>query len=260
MHSRDILAVVVLAEGEGTRMKSRRLKVLFGILGRSMLGWVLEAQAPLKADRVVVVAGHAKEKIGNEVRRLGYREVRIVIQKRLVGSGDAVLSARDALRGFQGTVLVLPGDCPMITTATLKRLIRVHRNSGNAATVLSAIVDDPFGYGRIKKSGNSISIIEEKDATPGERKIHKVNSGIYCFNADELFRALKKVKPDNKKHEYYLTDVIGIISNSGKKTGVVCTSDSFEITGINDRAELARVTKIANERNLDRTPKEMEDG
>jgi len=244
------LAVVVLAAGEGTRMKSRRPKVLFGILGRSMLGWVLGAQTPLKAYRVIVVAGHGKEKIKDEVRQLGYRDVRIVIQKRLIGSGDAVLSARGALHGFHGTVLVLPGDCPMITTATLKRLIRAHRNSGNAATVLSAVVDKPFGYGRIKKSGNSVSIIEEKDATANEKKICEVNSGIYCFYADELFPALKEVRPNNKKHEYYLTDVVGIMSRSGKKTGVVRTRDSFEITGINDRAELATVTKIANERNL----------
>jgi bifunctional N-acetylglucosamine-1-phosphate-uridyltransferase/glucosamine-1-phosphate-acetyltransferase GlmU-like protein len=138
----------------------------------------------------------------------------------------------------------------MITTATLKRLIRTHRNSGNAATVLSAVVDKPVGYGRIKKSGDSVSIIEEKDAARVEKKICEVNSGIYCFYADELFPALKKVRPNNKKHEYYLTDAVGIMSRSGKKTGVVRVKDSFEVTGINDRTELARVTKIANGRNL----------
>lgn len=235
------IASVILAAGEGVRMKSELPKVLNAISGRPMIEYVLDSVLEAGCDRNYVIIGHKKDEVISKLEADGYNgRIEYIEQEQLLGSGHAVLQAKGALGNFDGNIIITCGDIPLQTSKTLKELAGFHLNEGNSATVLVAEVDDPFGYGRvITRNGRAVKIVEEKDATRQERLVNKINTGIYCFLAGELFNALDKVTPDNKKKEYYLTDVIKIMSDERKKVGVVEVEDSRETMGVNTREQLA---------------------
>lgn len=239
--------IVVLAAGLGTRMKSRTPKVLHKICEKPILWWVLRTVSYLKPSKTVVVLGYRIDDVRGEI--LNWKDeigaFKVARQKKQLGSGDALKSAA-AFIPKKGCSIVISGDVPLINANTLRKLLNYHKKSFCSATVLSAEVENPYGYGRIVRdgAGEFIRIAEEKDASDEERRITEVNSGIYCFSNDALWDALKKIRPLNKKKEYYLTDVIEILKKEGRKVAAVSFASSDEILGINDRRELAKVEKI----------------
>ncbi len=243
----DNLTVVVLAAGEGKRMRSRQPKVLHELCGRPLIGYPLRAARTL-ADRIVLVVGPNAER----VVALAGADVRAVEQRERLGSGHAVLQAHEAC-GDEGVVLVLPGDMPLLTVETIERLVGHHTRAGAAATVLTAIVPEPFGYGRVLRQGGRVKrIVEERDATDDEKKVTEINTSVYCFDARRLWPALAKVRPDNDQGEYYLTDVIGILARDGGRVEALSVHDAGEAAGVNDRKQLAAAAAILRRRILDR--------
>lgn len=237
------LAVVILAAGEGTRMKSETPKVLHTLCGRPMVRWVLAAVKKLAPAKIVMVVGHG----GQLVREhLADEKILFVEQKKRLGSGHALMQADRALKNFRGDILVLCADTPLITSETLSALIRQHRARRNSATILSARFPNPFSYGRIVReaSGRVAAIVEEKDGTPEQRAINEINSGIYCFKSPELWAVLKRIKPNNVKHEYYLTDVIAILNSRGSAVDARIAGNADEIMGVNHRKDLAIAQKV----------------
>ena len=236
------IAVVILAAGKSTRMKSATPKVLHPICGRPMLGYVLDLVKDLKVKKAVAVLGYKHQ----EVRRCLTAGVKVVVQKRLLGTADAVKAALPALRGFKGTVLVLYGDTPLLKKETVNKLLKYHDENNVDATLLTGNLEKPEGYGRIlrDKLANVCDIVEDKDADDFEKAIKEVNTGIICFNAKKLASALKKIRPDNRKREYYLTDAIKILYDSGCLVDAVKIADINEALGINTRAELAKANAI----------------
>jgi bifunctional UDP-N-acetylglucosamine pyrophosphorylase/glucosamine-1-phosphate N-acetyltransferase len=246
------VAVIVLAAGEGTRMKSQVPKVLHTLCGRSMLGHALAAARDLRPDRLVVVAGHSREQVSAEALRLA-PEASIVHQERLGGTGHAVRMVTEALGTLRGTVIVTYGDMPLLRAETLADLFREHTAAGNAVTVLTADVPDPFGYGRIirDEAGTLAEIVEEADATPEQRAVSEINSGCYAFDGALLADAIKRVATSNAQGQEYLTDVVAILRGDGYPVGAVLAADAAEIQGVNDRAQLAQVRRSLNDRVLD---------
>ncbi|MBQ1511799.1 MAG: bifunctional UDP-N-acetylglucosamine diphosphorylase/glucosamine-1-phosphate N-acetyltransferase GlmU [Selenomonadaceae bacterium] len=240
------LVTVVLAAGKGTRMKSALPKVLHRVGGKHMLQHVLDAAKSAGAKRNIVVTGFG----GETVREAIGDQAEFVTQEEQLGTGHAVLQAKSLLEGETGTVMVLCGDTPLLTGELLKRLYDAHQEAGAKATVLTAIMPDPTGYGRIvhMADGSVEKIVEHKDATEEERKIKEINSGIYCFEAKELFSALGEVKNDNAQGEYYLPDVLEILRKQGKKIWAVATEDYESTFGINSRSQLAQAEKILRHR------------
>jgi len=252
------LVSIVLAAGEGTRMKSTLPKVLHRICGQPMVVYVLNAVLKAGCRKNYLVVGHKEEKVIELLRKYlppTKGGIQFIRQTRLLGSGHAVLQAKKNLRDYGGDVLVIYGDLPLLTVRTLKRLIQTHFRQGNSLTILSATLVDPCGYGRIIENGSDkgkgIRIVEEKDATPSERKINRVNVGVYCFKAEDLFKAIDKIRPDNRKREYYLTDAAHILGEMGKRVGVVMTENASEVEGVNNRKQLANVQKYINMANLE---------
>ena len=250
---------IILAAGEGTRMKSALPKVLHAICGQPMVAYVLRAVLDAGCRKNYLVVGYRAEEVIEALRSFpSLREKRIefVRQSRLLGSGHAVLQTKKDLKGYGGDVLVVNGDLPLLSGATLNRLVQAHFRQGNSLTILGAILKDPSGYGRIVENRANdekrIRIVEERDATPRERRINQVNAGVYCFQAKDLFKALAKIRPDNRKKEYYLTDAAKILSEMGKKVGMVIAKDSSEVEGVNNRKQLANVQKCINMKNLER--------
>jgi bifunctional UDP-N-acetylglucosamine pyrophosphorylase / glucosamine-1-phosphate N-acetyltransferase len=242
----DRLTAVVLAAGEGKRMRSRQPKVLHPLCGRSLIAYPLRTARSM-ADRIVLVVGPNAEGV---VAAAG-PDVRTVVQAERLGSGHAVLQAKGECA--EGTILVLPGDMPLLSVETIERLVEHHRKSRAAATVLTAIVSEPQGYGRVLRQGGRVKrIVEDRDATDAEKKIPEINTSVYCFAAGRLWSALGKVRPDNDQGEYYLTDVIGILSRTGARVDAVATPDPNEAIGVNDRKQLAAVTALQRRRILDR--------
>ena len=237
------LAIVILAAGKGTRMKSDLPKVLHPLLGRPLLGHVLETAQKLRPEKTVVVIGHQAELVRKSCDRPG---LTFVIQAPQLGTGHAVRQAAKELRHFPGTILVLSGDIPLVTRETLKGLIQAHGRSRAPVTLLSTLLEEPFGYGRIVRDpeGGLLRITEEKDATAAERRIQEVNAGIYCFAADFLFNALPRLSCKNKQQEYYLTDLIGMARRAEQPVTLFLQGRSEEVLGINDRAELARTSRL----------------
>jgi UDP-N-acetylglucosamine diphosphorylase/glucosamine-1-phosphate N-acetyltransferase len=233
-----VLAIVILAAGKGTRMKSDLPKVLHRLGGKPLIAHVLDTAHALAPDRMVVIVGHRREEV---IALLADSGVEWVVQDPQLGTGHAVLQTRNVLSEFQGDTVVLSGDVPLLKAATLQHLIEFHRQENASATVLSTYADDPAGYGRIIRGsdGQFVRIVEEREASPLEKAIHEINSGVYCFRANELFQALIQVKSDNSKGEYYLTDIIGILKTSGKKVQVYDKAKYREVQGINTLAELA---------------------
>lgn len=238
-------AAVVLAAGEGTRMKSEVPKVLHKICGVPMLGHVISQAKKAGAKRVIVVVGRGAEEVK---RAFAEQEVEFVLQAEQKGTGHALMQAEDAVKS-EDTVLVLYGDMPLITAETLKSLFEFHARNQAAATVMTARVKDPSGYGRVIKEGNRVlAIREEKDASPEERAIDEINSGIYCFNREKVFNALEQVNNDNVQGEYYLTDVVEILNRQGEKVLAFEAQDPDEVQGVNDRNQLAQAQAIMQKR------------
>ena len=239
------LAVIVLAAGKGTRLKSSLAKVLHSAGGRTLVEQIVRACEPLKARETIVVVGHQAEQVGRVVEPLG---ATTVLQQPQNGTGHAMQVARRAL-GRAKFGLVLPGDAPLIRTEALKALIATHRNGDAAATILSAVVADPSGYGRVvRKSETAVSaIVEESQLTDEQREINEINSAIYCFTLEKLWPALAEVKPNNKHHELYLTDAIAMLSGKGETVLAEVAADPREVLGCNTRADLAEVDRIFRE-------------
>ncbi|MGW6024425.1 bifunctional UDP-N-acetylglucosamine diphosphorylase/glucosamine-1-phosphate N-acetyltransferase GlmU [Streptomyces sp. NPDC055099] len=253
MSANSPAAVVVLAAGEGTRMKSATPKVLHEICGRSLIGHVLEAAYALSPERLVTVVGFAREQV---IAHLGTiaPDVRTAYQSEQKGTGHAVRIGLDELGGaVDGTVIVVCGDTPLLTGATLQKLAETHTGDGNAVTVLTAEVPDATGYGRIVRDGESgavTGIVEHKDATEKQRLIREINSGVFAFDGQLLAKALGKVRTDNSQGEEYLTDVLGILREAGHRVGAAVTGDHEEIAGINNRVQLAEARRTLNDRLL----------
>ncbi|MEU9876756.1 bifunctional UDP-N-acetylglucosamine diphosphorylase/glucosamine-1-phosphate N-acetyltransferase GlmU [Streptomyces phaeochromogenes] len=248
-------AVVVLAAGEGTRMKSATPKVLHDICGRSLVGHVLAAARELEPEHLVVVVGHAREKVTAHLTETA-PGVRTAVQAEQNGTGHAVRMALEELGGgIDGTVVVVCGDTPLLSGGTLRDLAANHTADGNAVTVLTAEVPDATGYGRIVRDGASgavTTIVEHKDATDSQRAIREINSGVFAFDGQLLADALGKVRTDNSQGEEYLTDVLGILREAGHRVGASVAGDHREIAGINNRVQLAEARRILNDRLLER--------
>src|SRR6266566_5125309 len=238
------LRVLILAAGKSTRMKSKYAKVLHRAGGQTLLEHVLRSARSVSAD-VWVVVGHTADKVKALVS-----EVKFVDQKEQLGTGHAVLAARDHFTEYTGDLLVLPGDVPLISGETLQAFVAFHRDGGYRASVMTADADNPFGYGRIVRSNDNEvdSIVEHRDATPDILKIPEINSGIYVFNAPALFQALSKIRNNNSQRQYYLTDVIGIMGAQRDKIGAFKVPSVEEVLGINTRQELAQVDRVMRRR------------
>jgi len=246
------VAVIVLAAGEGTRMKSRIPKVLHPLCGRSMLGHALAAAGELDPRRLVVVAGHGRDEVTAEAERYA-PGVRVVVQDHLGGTGHAVRMVTEALGVMHGIVVVTYADMPLLRTQTLAALVREHATARNTVTVLTAQVGDPAGYGRIirDEGGALTEIVEEADATPGQRAIDEINSGCYAFDGPALADAVKRVATSNAQGQEYLTDVIAIVRGDGHRAGAILADDPVEIQGVNDRVQLAAARRAYNDRLLE---------
>jgi bifunctional UDP-N-acetylglucosamine pyrophosphorylase/glucosamine-1-phosphate N-acetyltransferase len=244
---KDIVAIV-LAAGKGTRMKSSTPKVLHEILGKPMILYVHEALRKAGIKDIITVAGH-----GSHLIRESVAGTKIVIQKRLLGSGDAVNTAARALAKFSGDVVVICGDTPLIRGTTIKALVGKHKSSGASLTLLTAKLRNPVGYGRIVRDGRGAvaKIVEEENADIYEKAIEEVNVGTYCFRARDLFGAMGGVKADAKKKELFLTDTISILRASGKAIETVTMDDPSEMIGINSRKSLAEATATMRARIMD---------
>jgi len=239
--------VVVLAAGKGTRMKSATAKVLHQAAGLPLIEHVFRALATLKPESIVVIVGHKPEEMASYLgTQVG---TRFAIQEPQLGTGHALLQAEPFLDGHQGSVLLLSGDVPLIRTQTLETLVKRHRDRRAAATVLTAVLDRPDGYGRIVRADGAISaIVEHKDASAEQRSIREINSGIYVFDLPPLFDALRQVGSGNAQGEYYLPDLVGIFRDQGLTVETVTVEDPLEILGVNSRQDLAEVSAALRNR------------
>ena len=238
---------LILAAGEGTRMKSERPKVAHEVLGKPMIEWVVDSARAAGCERVVAVTGHRAE----AVEALLGADVTTVRQAEQLGTGHAVMSARDELRSFGGSLVVLSGDTPLITAETIAGLVAMREASGAALTLLTTHVADPTGYGRIvrdMRDGSVERIVEEKDCSTTERRITEVNTGTYCFDAAVLFAHLDRLNTANAQAEYYLTDMVAIFNAEGLTVSATSTDDPLETLGVNSRIQLAEATKIMQRR------------
>jgi bifunctional UDP-N-acetylglucosamine pyrophosphorylase/glucosamine-1-phosphate N-acetyltransferase len=245
-------AVIVLAAGEGTRMKSRTSKVLHELCGRSMVGHVLAAARELDPQRLIVVVGHRREQVIAHLESAA-PDAQPVVQDRQGGTGHAVRMVHEQAGAFTGTVVVTNGDHPLLRGETLRELVRVHEEEGNAATILSTDIPEATGYGRIVRAddGRVLSIVEHKDASEAQRAIHEINVGMYAFDGELLADALKRVTTDNANGEEYLTDVVAILRADGHRAGAHKVADWVETQGVNDRVQLAQARRQLNDRLLD---------
>ncbi len=244
MNLHQDLAVIILAAGKGTRMKSEKAKVLHQVAGKSMVCHVVECALKVAGENVHVVVGHQADEVKKEIHR--FFEVKFALQKDLLGTGDAVKAAIPGLSSNVESVMVLCGDVPLIQERTLKELFDGHLQSKSQVTVLATDLENPTGYGRIVLDENNqlLCIREEADASDSEKKIKKVNTGIYCFDKDLLESAINEIKPDNNQAEYYLTDVIEIAQKKQRKIGVVTMADSRQVVGVNTLEDLENAESL----------------
>jgi len=240
------LAILILAAGKGTRLKSSLAKVLHHAGGRTLVEQMVRACDPLKARETLVVVGHQAKQVAAVVEPLG---ATTVLQQPQNGTGHAVQVAKRAL-GRAKYAVVLPGDAPLVRAETLKALITAHCNGNAAATILSAVLADPAGYGRVVRKSETLvlAIVEESQLTDEQREINEINSAIYCFTLEKLWPALAQVKPNNKHRELYLTDAIAVLNSKGETVLAHVAPDSREVLGCNTRADLAEVDRIFRER------------
>ena len=248
---------MILAAGKGTRMKSAVPKVLHHVAGRPMIEHVLAAAAGLSPASTTIVVGHGADSVKTVLAsrsgadtpgRLTPQGLRYVVQEPQLGTGHALLTTESALRGATGTLVLLSGDAPLLEAATLKELLDHHERAGAALTVITALVDNPHGYGRIVRSGQQIArIVEERDASSAEKAIREINSGIYAFSLDGLFAAVRGIAPENAQREYYLPDLVAIYRRAGRVVATMTVADPHEVLGINSRSELAAVSGIVRQ-------------
>lgn len=253
----DNLTVIVLAAGGGTRMKSKTMKVLHPIGGRSMIGHVLHAVQAVEPTRVVAVVGHQREQVGPHITGLLPSAV-LAVQETQQGTGHAVRVAMEASGTTNGTVIVAAGDTPLLEGESLRAFAEEHHAAQRAVSILSGRLADPFGYGRIVRNheGDVEAIVEEKDATPEQREIDEISSGILAFDAEFLVSALARITNDNAKGEYYLTDAVGLAREDGLTVGAHLIDDVAQTAGANDRAQLAELGRELNRRIVTRWMKE----
>ena len=249
----DSLAIIILAAGKGTRMKSAVVKVLHPLAGVPLLSYSLDLARTFKPQKLVVVAGFQ----GDAVRRqFEAPDLIFVDQKEQLGTGHAVQTAVQTLPGFRGTVLILCGDVPLLTRETIQRLLHAHQGKKAAVTVLTTILENPGSYGRIfrREDGELLKIVEDKDLKAGEEVAREINTGIYCVDSNFLFSALLSLTDRNAQREYYLTDIVALASSRGERVGGYVAENSFEVMGINTRADLAEAARYLrqkiNERHL----------
>jgi bifunctional UDP-N-acetylglucosamine pyrophosphorylase / glucosamine-1-phosphate N-acetyltransferase len=242
------VTVVILAAGLGTRMKSRRAKVLHQAGGRTLVEHVVRTATEITSpQRIYVVVGHQADEVRGALAPYGVGFIHQAEQK---GTGHALMVGRETLSPLQGLLVILYGDCPLITSSTLRRLIGTEVNSGAAGTILTAIMDDPTGYGRVVRdaAGRVLRVVEQKAATAEELAIREANMGIYCYQAGPFWANIDKLQPNNPVREYYLTDIVEILSGGGCRLQTLCLEDPREVLGINDRVELAMVDRLLRER------------
>ncbi|MBI4730248.1 MAG: bifunctional UDP-N-acetylglucosamine diphosphorylase/glucosamine-1-phosphate N-acetyltransferase GlmU [Acidobacteria bacterium] len=244
------LAAVVLAAGEGKRFRSARPKVLHELCGKPLLAYALEAAAPLRAERTVVIVGRGADDVAEAAGGLTRRPLEFALQARQLGTADAARMAGEALGRFDGDVLIIPADVPLLEVPTLRRLVARHRRARAAATVLTAVVADPTGYGRIVRDAAGLvsRIVEHGDATPAERAIPEVNSSVWVFDRAALRAALTKVGRGNRQREFYLTDVVEILRDKGETVEALAAAEATEILGVNSRSQLARAGALLRAR------------
>jgi bifunctional UDP-N-acetylglucosamine pyrophosphorylase/glucosamine-1-phosphate N-acetyltransferase len=237
---------IVLAAGQGKRMKSKLYKVLHPVCGEPMVGHVMDVLENIQVSRTIVIVGHGAEAVSGY---LGSR-AEYVLQAQQLGTGHAVLQAKDLLGNEEGITIVICGDTPLVKEETLKKMIEVHQVRHAAATILTAKLEQPHGYGRIIRNDQDHvnKIVEQKDCTETEQKVSEINAGTYLFDNRSLFQALQQVKNDNVQQEYYLPDVIGILRDEGKLIIGFCTEDAEEVIGVNDRVALAEAEGYMRER------------
>ena len=240
--------VVVLAAGEGTRMKSKSAKVLHEIAGRTIIENLLAAVKPLEAKNLTVVVGSHKDEVIEHLAKIAPK-AKTVFQEKRNGTGGAAQLALASHKG-DGTVLILAGDTPLLTTQTLQEFIEVHQTQKNKASVLTALLPDPTGYGRIIRGDDGVilKIVEEKDATESEKDIDEINTGVYLFESKVLSAVISKIQSNNSQKELYLTDVISLLNDQKESVHAIVSNDYTETLGINDRTQLAEVTAIMRDR------------
>lgn len=248
-HPRD-LATVILAAGKGTRMNRPDIaKVMFHLNGEPMIKNVVELAFKINSDRVIVVVGHFKDVVMGYIKKIA-PSVEFAIQEQQLGTGHAVMQTEKLLDNFNGDVLVLSGDVPLLTVKTMQKLLKYHYETDAVGTVLTAEVEDPTGYGRIIRNpdGSVDRIVEHKDASEEERKIKEINSGIYVFKKEPLFEALKHITPNNVQGEYYLTDVFYYFSHHNMKISALKAENWDEVHGINTIEQLEKAQEILKRR------------
>lgn len=247
MEKCENLVFVILAAGMGKRLGGKNQKVVKKILGKPILKYLLETLKKFNPFKIIVVVGFKKEEVFEELEG---ENVEYVEQKELRGTGDAVLCSENILKDFNGDIVVLNGDTPFISEKTINQLIKIHRENGNVCSFLTAILDNPYGLGRVLRNnkGSVVGIVEELNADEKQKLIKEVNAGVYIFNSKELFPALKKIKPDPIKNEYYLTDLIRIFHSENKKISTYTTDDSDEIIGINTPSDLEKAKEYLKKR------------
>jgi UDP-N-acetylglucosamine diphosphorylase/glucosamine-1-phosphate N-acetyltransferase len=241
------LVTVILAAGKGTRMKSDLAKVLHPVCGRPMIHHVIRLARSLGSERTIAVIGHQKEKVREALKD---EPVEFAVQEPQLGTGHAVMQTEDLLHGYDGEVLILSGDVPLLTLETMTRFIDFHFRHGSAGSVLTTLMPDATGYGRVIRTpeGDVSKIVEHKDATEGEQRIREINSGIYVFRAKDLFLALNRIDANNAQNEYYLPDVLKVLIEGGKSVGAFVTQDYREIAGINTVDQLQEAETMLSAR------------
>ena len=224
MQEQEEVIAIILAAGKGTRMKSDKSKLVHKIYGKEIVLRSYENTKKAGIDNIIAVVGHLKEQVKDVLKD----RVKYVYQEEMLGTGHAVMQAKEFLQGKKGKVVVLNGDVPILRPETIRNLVEKSITNKEYATLLTAIYDNPYGYGRIirDEGGNVEGIVEEKDATEMQRKIKEINAGIYCFDIEELLKALDSINNDNASGEYYITDVIKIMNDNGLKTGSVIVEDN----------------------------------
>ncbi len=243
---------IILAAGVSSRMMTKLPKVLHEVCGRAMLGYVFDACREANIERIYAVVGYGKEQI---IERFGdASDVTWVEQAEQKGTGHAVLCCKEHLQDFAGQTLILCGDGPLIKSETLKTLIEKHESGNSAATLATAIIEEPAGYGRIVRDAddNIQEIVEDRDCSEKQLAINEVNPSYYCFNNKVLFEALEKITPDNAKNEYYLTDAVRLIIAAGHTVSAIIAVDAEDAVGVNDRSQLSKIGKIMQARIQDK--------
>jgi len=240
------LAAVIMAAGKGTRMKdATRAKVMYEVLGKPMVHYVVDLAMMLKASRVIVIAGYQRDTVIRYLQN-SHPDVEIVVQAEQLGTGHAIMQTKAALGTFTGDVVILSGDVPLLTAESMQKLINYHLQTEASATILTADFSDPTGYGRIIRNddGSVKRIVEHKDATEEERRVNEINSGIYVFNRQKLFTALQRITPQNVQNEYYLTDVFGHFWTQQWRISALKTKQVEEIMGVNTVQQLEEVKQV----------------